>query len=64
MDFTNLKKTDPVCYGFVMDEMKRQEESLELIPSECSTSLSVIESLGSPLTNKYSEGYAKARYYG
>ncbi len=64
MDFTNLKKTDPVCYGFVMAEMKRQEESLELIPSECSTSLSVIESLGSPLTNKYSEGYSRARYYG
>ena len=64
MNFDNLKKTDPVCYEFVMDEMKRQEESLELIPSECSTSLSVIESLGSPLTNKYSEGYAKARYYG
>ncbi len=64
MNFENLKTTDPLCYGFVMDEMKRQEESLELIPSECSTSLSVIESLGSPLTNKYSEGYSKARYYG
>ncbi len=64
MNFDNLKATDPVCYGFVMDEMKRQEESLELIPSECSTSLSVIESLGSPLTNKYSEWYSKARYYG
>ena len=64
MNFDNLKKTDPLCYGFVMDEMKRQEESLELIPSECSSSLSVIESLGSPLTNKYSEWYAKARYYG
>lgn len=64
MNFENLQKTDPVCYGFVMAEMKRQEESLELIPSECSTSLSVIESLWSPLTNKYSEGYSKARYYG
>jgi len=63
MNFDNLQKTDPKCYKFVMDEMKRQETSLELIPSECIASLSVIEALGSPFTNKYSEWYAKKRYY-
>lgn len=64
MNFENLKKTDPTCYGFVVDEMERQETSLELIPSECVASLSVIEALWSPFTNKYSEWYAKKRYYG
>ncbi|USN57937.1 MAG: serine hydroxymethyltransferase [Candidatus Peribacteria bacterium] len=64
MNFENLQKTDPVCHQFVLDEIERQETSLELIPSECIASLSVIEALGSPFTNKYSEGYAKKRYYG
>ncbi|QFR38605.1 serine hydroxymethyltransferase [Candidatus Gracilibacteria bacterium 28_42_T64] len=64
MNFENLQKTDPTCYDFVMDEMERQETSLELIPSECIASLSTIEALGSPFTNKYSEGYANKRYYG
>lgn len=63
MNFDNLKKTDTVCYDLVMEEMERQEDSLELIPSECLASLSVIESLWSPLTNKYSEWYSKKRYY-
>ncbi|MCD5380554.1 serine hydroxymethyltransferase [Candidatus Gracilibacteria bacterium] len=63
MNFDNLKKTDTVCYDLVMEEMERQEDSLELIPSECLASLSTIEALGSPFTNKYSEGYAKKRYY-
>jgi glycine/serine hydroxymethyltransferase len=45
MNFDNLKKTDPICYDFVMDEMDRQETSLELIPSECIASLSTIEAL-------------------
>ncbi len=64
MNFENLQKTDPTCYDFVMDEMERQETSLELIPSECIASLSTIEALGSPFTNKYSEWYANKRYYG
>ncbi|MCH2189162.1 serine hydroxymethyltransferase [Candidatus Gracilibacteria bacterium] len=64
MNFENLQQTDPLCYQLMIDEMQRQEESLELIPSECIASLSTIEALGSPLTNKYSEGYAGARYYG
>lgn len=64
MNFDNLKKTDPTCYDLVLKEMERQESTLELIPSECIASLSVIEALGTPLTNKYSEGYAGKRYYG
>ena len=63
MNFDNLKQTDPLCYDFIVRETQRQEESLELIPSECIASLSTIEALGSPFTNKYSEGYARKRYY-
>lgn len=64
MNFDNLQKTDPTCFNLIQDEITRQESSLELIPSECIASLSVIEALGSPLTNKYSEWYAHKRYYG
>lgn len=64
MNFDNLQKTDPTCYNLIQEEIVRQESSLELIPSECIASLSVIEALGSPLTNKYSEWYAHKRYYG
>jgi len=45
MNFDNLKKTDKICYDLVMEEMKRQEDTLELIPSECVASLSTIEAL-------------------
>ena len=55
MNFDNLQKTDPTSYNLIQEEIVRQESSLELIPSECIASLSVIEALGSPLTNKYSE---------
>lgn len=64
MNFDNLQKTDPTSYNLIQEEIARQESSLELIPSECIASLSVIEALGSPLTNKYSEWYAHKRYYG
>jgi len=45
MNFDNLKKTDKVCYDLVMEEIERQETTLELIPSECIASLSTIEAL-------------------
>lgn len=64
MNFDNLKKTDPLCYDLVLREMERQETSLELIPSECIASLSTIEALWTPFTNKYSEWYARKRFYG
>ena len=59
----NLKKTDPQIYQLIKDEEKRQKEVLEMIPSENYASSSVIEALGTVLTNKYSEGYPKKRYY-
>jgi glycine hydroxymethyltransferase len=61
---TYLKKSDPVLYTFIENEKVRQTEGLELIPSENYVSQSVLESMGSILTNKYSEGYAGHRYYG
>ncbi len=60
----NLKKQDPKIYKIIQDEMKRQEEGLELIPSESIASKAVLEALGSVLNNKYSEGYPGRRYYG
>jgi glycine hydroxymethyltransferase len=59
----NLKKTDPQIYNFVREEEKRQEEVLEMIPSENYTSKAVLEALGTVLNNKYSEGYPGRRYY-
>lgn len=59
-----LKEQDPLVYKIIKGEEKRQEEGLELIPSEIATSSAVMEALGSVLTNKYSEGYSGKRYYG
>lgn len=64
MKYTHIKKTDPEIYNLIKAETKRQQEGMELIPSENIASWSVIEALGSILTNKYSEGYPGARYYG
>lgn len=60
----HLKKQDPKVYRAIKGEERRQEEGIELIPSEIAASKAVIEALGSVLTNKYSEGYPKKRYYG
>jgi len=60
----HLKKTDPEIYQSIKDEIKRQENNLELIASENFTSMSVLEAQGSVLTNKYAEGYPGARWYG
>lgn len=68
MDFNlylkELKKTDVEVYKWVLAEIKRQEFTIELIPSENAVSPSVMETQGSVLTNKYSEGYPNKRYYG
>lgn len=59
----NLKKIDPEIAELIKAEEKRQKETLMLIPSENYASFAVMEALGKVLTNKYSEGYANARYY-
>lgn len=64
MNFTNLKKTDLTLLGMIKKEEERQEYNIELIASENFTSLSVMEAMGSLLTNKYAEGYPHKRYYG
>ena len=52
----NLSQFDPEIYQSIKKEQSRQEENLEMIPSENFVSLAVLQSLGSILTNKYSEG--------
>lgn len=59
----SLKQTDPVIFQLIQEEEKRQRDVLEMIPSENYTSRAVMEAMGSVLINKYSEGYAKKRYY-
>lgn len=61
---SNLSQTDPQTADFLNEELLRQQESLELIPSENIVSRAVLEALGSIATNKYSEGYPGKRYYG
>lgn len=56
--------TDDIVFEYIEAEKKRQQEGLELIPSENYVSDNVLKALGSVLTNKYSEGYPGRRYYG
>ncbi len=59
-----LREADPEIARVVDDEVRRQEEGIELIASENFVSPAVMEAMGSPLTNKYAEGYPGKRYYG
>ena len=61
---SSLKKQDPQLLKLITEETKRQKNGLEMIPSENYVSAAVRECNGSILTNKYSEGYPKKRYYG
>ncbi|MFA5386096.1 MAG: serine hydroxymethyltransferase [Candidatus Paceibacterota bacterium] len=63
MNFKNLKKIDSSLYDLLFSEIKRQQDTINLIPSENIASEALLEVLGSPLTNKYSEGCPGARYY-
>lgn len=62
--YDQLKKIDPQIYKSIEAELKRQREHLELIASENFTYRAVLEAQGSVLTNKYAEGYPRARWYG
>ena len=59
-----LSVADPEVFAAVDREGQRQEDNLELIPSENAASVAVLEAQGSVLTNKYAEGYPGKRYYG
>ena len=65
MDFEkNLAQEDPDIFNAVKNELKRQQDQIELIASENIVSNAVLEAQGSILTNKYAEGYSARRYYG
>ena len=57
-------KTDSEIFQVLQKEIERQQNKLELIASENFVSPAVLEAAGSPLTNKYAEGYPGKRYYG
>jgi glycine hydroxymethyltransferase len=57
-------KTDSEVFQILKNEIERQQNKLELIASENFVSPAVLEAAGSPLTNKYAEGYPGKRYYG
>ncbi len=59
-----LRRTDPEVAALMDEELQRQEDTLELIPSENIASVAVLEALGSWLNNKYAEGVPGKRYYG
>lgn len=63
-DINEVKKIDEAVAEAIALEMKRQQDHIELIASENFVSNAVIEAMGSPLTNKYAEGYPDKRYYG
>ena len=62
--YDHIKFEDPEVYSAIMQEIGRQRNKIELIASENTVSEAVLEAAGSPLTNKYAEGYPGKRYYG
>ncbi|MFA6048523.1 MAG: serine hydroxymethyltransferase [Candidatus Micrarchaeia archaeon] len=60
----DLEAFDPEIAGVLKNEIKRQQDGAEMIASENFVSKAVLQAMGSVLTNKYSEGYPDARYYG
>lgn len=62
--FDEITKVDPEIAEAIRDEMDRQDSHIELIASENWVSKAVMAAMGSPLTNKYAEGYPGKRYYG
>lgn len=62
--YQKIKQTDPEIYSLIIKELNRLRENLELIASENVVSIAVLEAAASVLTNKYAEGYPRARWYG
>jgi glycine hydroxymethyltransferase len=60
----SLRQADPAVARLIDQELRRQQHGLELIASENFASRAVIDAMGTPLTNKYAEGYPGRRYYG
>lgn len=63
-NFEEVRKVDPEIANAIAGEIERQNSHIELIASENWVSEAVMEAMGSPLTNKYAEGYPSRRYYG
>ncbi|MFF9345942.1 serine hydroxymethyltransferase [Streptomyces sp. NPDC014734] len=63
-DFGALLREDPEIAAVLLGELNRQSDTLQLIAAENFTSPAVLAALGSPLANKYAEGYPDARYHG
>ena len=64
MRLENIEKIDPQVAQAIYNEVERQRNNIELIASENFVSKAVLEAMGTPLTNKYAEGYPGKRYYG
>ncbi len=64
MNYSHVMASDPELFQAISDEVERQRAHIELIASENFVSPAVLEAMGSPLTNKYAEGYPAHRYYG
>lgn len=64
MNYEKLRAKDSLIADAIKNEVKRQQEGIELIASENFVSEAVLEAVGSVLTNKYAEGYPNKRYYG
>ncbi|MBO4407892.1 MAG: serine hydroxymethyltransferase, partial [Clostridiales bacterium] len=62
--FEYIKAQDSEVYSAICSELNRQRSKIELIASENFVTEAVLEAAGSPLTNKYAEGYPGKRYYG
>ena len=62
--FDEIQKVDPEIAGLIKSEVERQNSHIELIASENWVSKAVMAAMGSPLTNKYAEGYPGKRFYG
>ena len=64
IDYSLIKSTDPEVFEGMVNELNRQNNNIELIASENFVTESVMQAVGSVLTNKYAEGYPAHRYYG